>query len=191
MLECELSGDFSAVRLKWMNSHSARKICHSGRWKLNKELHSWVLDTLYYDGNILRCFISVRGTLRDFQLSLSFRHSVLWLKHPALFHLSTRDIAWLPRSSPSSRSKSSSKPFYFLSAIKFLLWKLTRWSSWSRLFFLLRVFLLMTRSPNQNSSEKILVFLLSFFVKFLLKILIRDEKWSNCRAYFYRNITAD
>ena len=141
MLECELSGDFSAVRLKWMNSHSARKICHSGRWKLNKELHSWVLDTLYYDGNILRCFISVRGKLRDFQLSLSFRNSVLWLKHPALFHLSTRDSAWLPRSSPSSRSKSSSKPFYFLSAIKFPIMKVNKMVKMVKIVFLLQSFL--------------------------------------------------
>ena len=80
-----------------VNSHYTRKIYHSGPGKLIQEL-----------------------------LSLSFRHPALWWKHPALFHLSTRDVACLPRSSPSSRSKSSSKPFYFLSCVKFPIMKVNK-----------------------------------------------------------------
>jgi len=148
MLESDLSGDFSAVWLNWMNSHCARKICHSGRWKLNTELHLWVLDTLYYDENILRCFISVWGPLRDFQLSLSFRHSALWLKHPALFYLNTRGIAWLPRSLAFITFKSSSKPFYFLSAIKFPIMKVNRWSTWSTFSFLTERFVTIDKTTK-------------------------------------------
>ena len=148
MLESDLSGDFSAVWLNWMNSHCARKICHSGRWKLNTELHLWVLDTLYYDENILRCFISVWGPLRDFQLSLSFRHSALWLKHPALCHLNTRGIAWLPRSLAFITFKSSSKPFYFLSAIKFPIMKVNRWSTWSTFSFLTERFVTIDKTTK-------------------------------------------